>query len=52
MTLADVMAAVYLPLLNFQDVITKETHPNLVALSDKLNSSDPFLSHQKKFIKN
>jgi glutathione S-transferase len=52
MTLADIMAAVQLQLLNYQDAITKETHPNLVALSDKLNSSDLFLFHQKKFIKN
>ncbi|KAI8584589.1 hypothetical protein K450DRAFT_217018 [Umbelopsis ramanniana AG] len=52
MTLADIAAAVHLPVLNYQGVITKETHPNLVALSEKLNSADPFLSRKNNFMKN
>ncbi|GAB5585237.1 hypothetical protein Unana1_00137 [Umbelopsis nana] len=47
-SLADILAAVSLPLLNYKDAVTKETHPHLFALCDKLNASETFQAQKKR----
>jgi hypothetical protein len=52
MTLADILATVSLPLLNYKDAVTKETHPHLFALYEKLSSQETFKKQFDKFTKN
>jgi glutathione S-transferase len=51
MTLADILAAVSLPLLNYKEAMTKATHPHLFALCDKLNATETFQAQKKRFAK-
>jgi hypothetical protein len=50
MTLADIAAYVGVPLLNIDgNVISKETHPNLFALHEKLSKNEIFESEAKRY---
>lgn len=50
MTLADIAAYIGVPLLNIDgNVISKETHPNLFALHEKLSKNEIFESEAKRY---
>ncbi|KAI8577393.1 hypothetical protein K450DRAFT_252225 [Umbelopsis ramanniana AG] len=53
MTLADIHATISLPLLNIDgNLVSKETHPNLFALQEKLSANEIFQSEAKRFPSN
>lgn len=53
MTLADIHATISVPLLNVDgNLISKETHPNLFALHEKLSAHEIFQSEAKRFPQN
>jgi glutathione S-transferase len=49
MSLADVVAAVSLPLFDFNNELTKETHPHLFALYENLSTHKAFQANNTRF---
>lgn len=49
MSLADVAAAASLPLFDYKNQVTKETHPHLFALYEKLSSHKAFQAQEARF---
>ncbi|OZJ04685.1 hypothetical protein BZG36_02540 [Bifiguratus adelaidae] len=50
MTLADIHATISVPLLNHKGILmSKETHPHLFALHDKLSANETFQAEAKRY---